>query len=165
MVFIDGANMFFTQRKLGWMVDWQKVKSYLATKFHLLELRYYVGTRPGDIGAQAFLDTLTSLGYTTVTKPLKEIKLAPPEQGVIFKANFDVEMSCDILLSMGRFEHMILLSGDSDFAYLLQILKKRGKAITILCSRSTLGWELKLATKRYVYMEDIKQEIYRKDWG
>jgi hypothetical protein len=25
-VYIDGANMFYTQKKLGWFFDWQKNK-------------------------------------------------------------------------------------------------------------------------------------------
>ncbi|HEX9987295.1 MAG TPA: NYN domain-containing protein [Chloroflexia bacterium] len=162
---IDGANMFYTQKKLGWLVDWEKLKSYLEGRFQLLELRYYVGVKPGDAGAQNFLDSLTKLGYIPVTKPLKEIRLAPPQQGIVHKANFDVEMSCDILLARHRFDHLVLLSGDSDFAYLLQILKNEGKETTVLCSRSTLGWELKLATKRYTYLEDIKSHVYRKDGG
>jgi uncharacterized LabA/DUF88 family protein len=165
IAYIDGSNMFFTQKKLGWLVDWRKVKAYLDARFHLLELRYYVGIKQGDTGAQNFLDLLTQMGYTPVTKPLKKIKLEPPQQGYIHKANFDVEMSCDILLAMDRFDHLVLLSGDSDFAYLLQILKKAGKDSTIVCSRSTLSWELKLATNRYIYLEDIKQDVYRKDWG
>ena len=29
-VYIDGANMFYTQKKLGWFVDWKKMKDYLV---------------------------------------------------------------------------------------------------------------------------------------
>ncbi len=31
-VYIDGANMFYTQKKLGWFIDWQKMKKYLKEK-------------------------------------------------------------------------------------------------------------------------------------
>jgi len=26
IVFIDGANMFYSQRDLGWIFDWKKIK-------------------------------------------------------------------------------------------------------------------------------------------
>ena len=29
-VYIDGANVFYTQKKLGRNLDWQKVKDYLS---------------------------------------------------------------------------------------------------------------------------------------
>jgi len=29
-VYIDGANVFYTQKKLGCSLDWQKVKDYLS---------------------------------------------------------------------------------------------------------------------------------------
>lgn len=165
IAFIDGANMFYTQRKLGWMVDWQKMKQYLAANFNVREFRYYVGINQEDADAESFLNSLRKIGYVTVTKPLKKIRLEPPQKGYIHKANFDVEMTCDIFLLRDWFNHLVLLSGDSDFAYLLQKLKREGKIITVLCSRNTLGWELKLATRNYVYLEDIKKEVYRKEWG
>jgi len=31
-VYIDGANMFYTQKKLEWFLDWKKIKEYLQAK-------------------------------------------------------------------------------------------------------------------------------------
>lgn len=28
-IYIDGANMFYTQKRLGWSIDWEKVKKYI----------------------------------------------------------------------------------------------------------------------------------------
>lgn len=25
-IYIDGANIFYTQKKLGWSIDWKKIK-------------------------------------------------------------------------------------------------------------------------------------------
>lgn len=28
-IYIDGANVFYTQKKLGWSVDWKKIKDII----------------------------------------------------------------------------------------------------------------------------------------
>ena len=28
-IYIDGANMFYSQKKLGWSFDWKKIKEYI----------------------------------------------------------------------------------------------------------------------------------------
>ena len=28
-IYIDGANIFYTQKRLGWFIDWVKTKEYL----------------------------------------------------------------------------------------------------------------------------------------
>lgn len=47
--YIDGANIFYTQKKLDWSLDWQKVKSYLGRRWDVIEYRYYVGLKKGTI--------------------------------------------------------------------------------------------------------------------
>lgn len=34
-VYIDGANMFYTQKELGWFFDWKKIKKHLAKNFKI----------------------------------------------------------------------------------------------------------------------------------
>jgi uncharacterized LabA/DUF88 family protein len=45
-VYIDGANMFYTQKELGWFVDWAKIKDYLNKEWEVLEIKYYTGVKP-----------------------------------------------------------------------------------------------------------------------
>lgn len=44
-VYIDGANIFYTQKSLGWVIDWQKVKDLLNKKYDIVEFRYYTGVK------------------------------------------------------------------------------------------------------------------------
>ncbi len=41
-VYIDGANMFYTQKKLGWSFDWEKIKHLIEKDEEIIEWRYYV---------------------------------------------------------------------------------------------------------------------------
>ena len=71
------------------------------------------------------------------------------------KANFDVEITADILNSISETDLIILFSGDSDFAYLVKLLHKKGKKLYVYSSRKTLSWELKLSADRYIFIENL----------
>jgi len=42
-VYIDGANVFYAQKKMGWVLDWKKIKSFLNDNYEVAEFRYYQG--------------------------------------------------------------------------------------------------------------------------
>ena len=52
-----------------------------------------------------------------------------------------------------------VFSGDSDFAYLVKKLKSLGKGITVVSSRKTIAWELKLEKAEIIFLEDIEYKI------
>lgn len=155
--------MFYTQKKLGWMFDWEKVYQYLKKEHEIKEIRFYLASKRRDRKTKKFLLVLRQLGFTPVTKTLKRIQLEDGQW--TYKANFDVEMTADLLLDKEEYDVFILFSGDSDFEYLVKILRKLGKRVFIYASRKTLSWELKLVATRYFFLEDIKRKIYRKKWG
>ena len=167
-VYIDGANMFYTQKKLGWFIDWKKMKDYVEADREVIEWRYYVGIKDADEKMQKYLRYLNALGFNTFTKPLKKIKIKRDEilfeiykTNHIYKANFDVEITADILLDKTKTDEVIIFSGDSDFQYLVKKLKDIGKKVIIHSSRKTVSWELKLEASRVIYLEDIKEKIKR----
>lgn len=164
--YIDGSNVFYSQRKLGWTVDWAKAKKMLGKEWDILEIKYYTGIKPEDEKMKKYLRYLDKVGLVPVTKPLKTIKIsdAHPMYKLhnyehIYKSNFDVEMTVDMLLDKGGAEELILFSGDSDFQYLVKKLKDLGRKVTVFSSRKTLSWELKLESSKYIYLEDIKGKI------
>jgi uncharacterized LabA/DUF88 family protein len=167
-VYIDGANMFYTQKRLGWFMDWKKIKDYIDQEKEVVEWKYYVGTKGGDEKMLKYLRYLNFVGFNTITKPLKKIKVDRGEifsQNIepdfIYKANFDVEITADILLEKSKLDEVIMFSGDSDFCYLVKKLKDIGVKMVVLSSRKTISWELKLACSKVVYFESIKDAIKR----
>jgi len=163
-IYIDGANMFYTQKRLGWSVDWSKIKNYIEQEKDVIEWRYYVGVKDGDEKMLKYLKHLNLAGFNTITKPLKKIKLKDgetQEREFIYKTNFDVEMTADILLEKFKLDEIVIFSGDSDFKYLVKKLKDTGLKTTVFSSRKTISWELKLESSKVVYFEDIKNEIVR----
>ena len=168
-VYIDGANMFYTQKKLEWFLDWKKVKDYIQEKWDVLEIRYYTGVKLDDEKMAGFLRYLDNVGITPITKPMKVIKIDDNhplkrlyDYSEMYKSNCDVEITTDILLEMKEVDEIILFTGDSDFQYLVKKLKDLGKKVIIFSSRKTISWEIKLEASEFIYLEDIKDQIIRK---
>ncbi|OGK38260.1 hypothetical protein A3I56_01820 [Candidatus Roizmanbacteria bacterium RIFCSPLOWO2_02_FULL_43_10] len=42
-IFIDAANIFYSQQTLGWRVDYKKLKSYIRSQVSTSEFFYYTG--------------------------------------------------------------------------------------------------------------------------
>lgn len=78
-IYIDGANMFYTQKRLGWFIDWKKVKDYIDQEKEVIEWKYYVGVKDNDEKMLTYLKYLNLVGFNTVTKPLKKIKISNNE--------------------------------------------------------------------------------------
>lgn len=154
-VFIEGSNVYFAQKKMGAWLDWVKVKQHLNIHHEIIELRYYAGRRQQDTQVDRFLKKLRTIGFTVVTKTVKTIV---DEGGrTIEKANFDVEMTMDILHSLSSIDTVVLFSGDSDFAPLVKAIRSQRKEVVIFSSRKTLSWELKLCAHNYFFFEDLSQ--------
>jgi len=167
-IYIDGANMFYTQKRLGWFIDWKKVKEYIELEKEVIEWKYYVGVKDNDDKMLKYLKYLNIVGFNTITKPLKKIKTHTSEtvthlkeKDFIYKANFDVEMATDILLERFKLDEIIIFSGDSDFRYLVKKLKDNGLKVVVFSSKKTISWELKIECTKVIYFESIKNQIMR----
>jgi len=159
-VYIDGANMFYTQKDLGWIFDWKKIKKIVEKKFWVDEFVYYTPLREEKKKQVKQIEKLKRWGYGVKTKPPKLIKGE-------FKANFDVEISVDIVLSLvsGWKGDFVIFSGDSDFAYLVRILQKKFKRrVFVFSTRKFLSWELSYLADKCFFLEDLKKEIFFKNW-
>ena len=74
-IYIDGANIFYTQKQLQFSIDWVKMIKYLSESYDIIETRYYVGVKNDDEKIKKYLKYLDSINITPVTKPLKSIRI------------------------------------------------------------------------------------------
>ncbi|MEK7067459.1 MAG: NYN domain-containing protein [Patescibacteria group bacterium] len=165
-IYIDGANIFYAQKEMGWSLDWLKIKEYLAKHYAITEIRYYQGIKEDDANIARYLKYLDHLGVTVITKPLKVIKISdrhPMKQlhnyTEIYKCNFDVEITADMIFDRTNIDEYILFSGDSDFDYVVKRLRDVGKRFTVYSSKKVLSWELKLAVNRYEFLEKYQENF------
>ena len=72
-VFIDAANILYSQKTLKWRIDYLKLKKYLEKEVDLVSLKYYTG-KVGALEKQlSFLDKLQNMGYRVASKEIKLI--------------------------------------------------------------------------------------------
>ncbi len=141
-IFIDGANLFFTQRHLGWQIDFSRLMSFFLGRYASVQAFYYVpATEPVSEESAAFTRVLKAHGFRVTSKTVKKI-LNRETGDVIMKGNLDVELVVDAMSRMDQYDAFILFSGDSDFVPLLKALKERGKEITVYSTQGLSAREL-----------------------
>jgi uncharacterized LabA/DUF88 family protein len=159
LVCVDAANLESAVKDLGWYIDYRKVMHLFDPK-HLAHIRYYC-VRHDAQNQDGFFTVLKRLGYDLVTKPLKKIKSLDAVGGHVRKANFDVEIAVDALLLLAEYTTLVLFSGDSDFAYLVRVLRSRGKHVVVISTKNHISRELIAASHKYVDLRHIRSVISR----
>lgn len=160
-VFVDGANFFFLQRDgLGWFADPRKILTYLARYGEVVDAYYYIGQQTqSDPRQQGYLDALPSMGYTVVTKPIKNIYDAQ-SGGYRRKANLDIEIVVDMFNTIDQYDMAILISGDGDFERALQLLRYRGKRVMVFSTEGYIAREIRnVVGGHYVDLATLRGDI------
>ena len=161
LVLVDESNVGNSVRTVGRGLDWIKLRDFLAgpdTGRELIEMVVYAGLPPAMPGWQEerdkknkYVQWLRSNGFMVVTKDG-----SPAEEGH-YKANVDVMMAIDgVELSAAiRPDVVILVTGDSDFAYLATILRRRGIRVEVASVSQNLGSTLKSAANHVIDLGNL----------
>ncbi|MCK5510215.1 NYN domain-containing protein [Candidatus Parcubacteria bacterium] len=159
-VFIDASNIFYSQQTLKWKVDYKKFKKYLEKETNLEKIYFYSGKVGDNLKQNNFLNKLKNLGYIVKVKEVKVIKVS---SGVYEKkGNLDIELAVDLIKNINKFNSCILVSGDSDFAVLVDEMKKLKKRVVVLSTRGHISREL-IERAKYIDLRKLKYKIsYKK---
>jgi uncharacterized LabA/DUF88 family protein/predicted RNA-binding protein with RPS1 domain len=141
-IFIDGANVMFQQKLLGWNIDWVKFLHFINEKYRVVSARYYTALKDAPSEEQkAFHRVLATTGYSLKTKQLKKIK-DPDSNDITYKGNLDIELVIDALTSIDQYDVFILLSGDSDFVPLITALRQQRKIVVAFSTKGISSIDL-----------------------
>jgi len=162
-VFVDAANLFYVQHRLGWHVNPQRLLDHIVGSDMLADAFWYTGVRnnPPDVDQEKFLRWLSHVGYTVRRKPIKSF--VNVERGsTVEKANLDVEIVADMLTSSDVFDTAALVSGDGDFEHVVELLRGRGKRVRVYSIDPVIAFELRNAVgSHYVDFWTIRSEVER----
>ncbi len=111
-VFIDAANILYSQQTLRWRVDYKKLKEYFERECSLRAIYFYTGRVGENYKQNSFLKKLES----------------------------------------------ILMSGDSDFAPLLDAVKAQHKRTLVMFTKGHVSKEL-LDRAKYVNLRKLRDFI------
>lgn len=156
-VFIDAENLFYSQRTLGWRVSYEKLISYFKQECGE-ETRCFVykGVDENNTGQKKFLDMLDINGYILRTKTVKVIK--NPDGKNKWKGNLDIELALEMIGLKDKYDTAVLISGDSDFAIVLDQLKQAKKNVIVMSTRGRAAKEL-LERAKYIDLRKLKNQI------
>ncbi len=171
--FIDASNLWEAQKAKGKMFDYEKLKSFLRTKFEASELQifYYTaypreGTREqSQDGKHKFFTYLKKgLGFTVRKKELKRI-IEHTDVGDLVqeKGNMDVEMTIDAIHFSNKYDVAVLFTGDSDFLALVNYLRNDGKKVFIFSSKNNISQELRTGGDGYFDVLYIEEDVWGRD--
>lgn len=103
-----------------------------------------------------FLDMLEINGYIVRTKNVKKIDLGHNKYK--WKSNLDVELALEMVELSDKYDTVILMSGDSDFATPLDKVKQKGKRVIVMSTRGRIAREL-LERAKYIDLRKLKDKI------
>ena len=165
-IFVDGANMYYAQKKLGWYIDFRKVLNYFGRDAGnvISEAYYYTGADTlAKTRDNAFHEYLIYSGYTVRTKAIKQM-VDDSTGEIVEKANLDIELVIDMFNTVTLYETCILMSGDSDFERALELVRTKGKRIAVVAHPEMTARELRNVAGRNFYdLRDIERFVSRTD--
>ncbi|MCK5510374.1 NYN domain-containing protein [Candidatus Parcubacteria bacterium] len=160
-IFIDASNIYHSYKKLKWKIDFSKFLNYLKQEIDLQEIYYYTARDLSFVKQTKFLTFLEKTGYKVRSKKIKFIKGKVKEKKGFYKGNLDVELTMDILETKNRYDTLILISGDSDFEPLLQLMKKRyKKKCLVMATKYNISIEL-IKCAKYINLNKLKEYIQK----
>lgn len=160
-VFIDASNIYHSQKKLKWQIDFRKFLEYLKKETELQGIYYYTARDLSFLQQTKFLNFLEMIGYKVRSKKVKFIrdKNKIDEKDGFYKGNLDVELTIDILETKEKYDTLILVSGDSDFEPLLQLMKmKYNKRCLVMATKDSISIEL-IKCANYINFSKLKNII------
>lgn len=159
-VFIDAANILYSQQTLKWNIDYKKLINYFKKNTKLVSAYFYSGKISKNNKQAKFFKKMQSFGYVVVTKEVKWIK---DKNGKILKGkgNLDIELALDLTHSASSYETAILMSGDSDFETAISFVKNKGKRVIVMSARGHISKELIKAAYKYIPFETLRDEFIK----
>lgn len=163
-VFIDGANLHDTSRRLEWRIDYKRFRKKIESLGYVVRIKFYTAVR-GDgefTQTRKLVDWLKFNGFDVVTKDIKVFTdEVTGEQKV--KGNCDVELAVDMMRMASKVDHMYLVSGDGDFISAVTGVQDEGTRVTVISTMKTPQWminnELRAKADAFIEICDWRQDI------
>lgn len=156
--FIDSQNLNLGVRSLGWQVDYKKFRLYLKNKYNVDRAFMFIGLVENN---QKLYTELQAAGFILVFKPTVQYF----EDGKkTVKGNVDAELVLHAAaIEFPHYGKAIIVSGDGDFACLLEFLRDKNKLAHVLTPNHKYSKLLKPYSKYIIHMSRLKKSVAYKN--
>ncbi len=152
--FIDSQNLNLGVKSLGWQIDYNKLRLYLKNKYQVTEAYMFIGLVSGN---QKLYTHLQKAGFILIFKPTVQYF----ENGIqAVKGNVDAELVLHAAaIQYANYDKAIIVSGDGDFACLMQFLKENNKLLHIFTPNRKYSKLLKPFSSYIVEIAQLKNSL------
>lgn len=157
--FIDSQNVHLSIKRLGWELDWARFRIMLRDSHHVQKAFIFIGLIPGNTDLYYYLQ---SCGFELI---FKDTIL---QKDGNYKGNVDAELVLySVAIEYENYDKAVIISGDGDFACLVQFLKDKGKLENIIVPDehrySSLLRKFSLVNKDFlIFLNRSKNKIMKK---
>jgi uncharacterized LabA/DUF88 family protein len=156
--FVDYHNTLHALRREGHQIDLAALRDYLGEGRHLVEAFLYIATHPLPERHGADLATLHRLRQHGFLVRSKMGQLLPNGR---LKCDFDLEMALDVqeFAARTRPDIVVLVTGDGDFAPLVQRLRLQGIRVEVASTPGSVSASLRAMANDFVDLTRIGREV------
>ncbi len=142
-IYVDVQNLYYAAKDLGGKIDYRKLRDWIVAGRTLVRANAYTIINPNIPGQEKFLRALENYGFFLRTKVIK----------IYFdgnhKGNWDLGMAVDMIEDAPHLDIVAIVTGDSDFAPVVRLLKRLGVTVEVYSFLHTLSQELREAADRF----------------
>jgi uncharacterized LabA/DUF88 family protein len=157
--FIDSQNLNLGVRSQGWQVDYQKFRLYLKNKYGVARAYMFIGLVDNN---QALYTQLQAAGFILIFKPTVRYFENGKET---VKGNVDAELVLHAAaIEYANYDKAVVVTGDGDFACLLEFLVNKDKLARVLTPNSRYSKLLRPYAPYIVELSQLRSVLeYKKD--
>ncbi len=152
--FIDSQNLNLGVRTMGWQIDYKKLRLYLKNKHGVYKAFMFIGLVSNN---QKLYTQLQTAGFILIFKPTVRYFENGKET---VKGNVDAELVLHAsAIEFGNYDKAIIVSGDGDFACLMEFLQDKDKLLHIFTPNSKYSKLLRPYSKYIVELSQLKSSL------
>lgn len=157
IIFIDGSNLFYAASYLNIEIDFAKLLEYLTAKDYLVHVFFYTGYDPTNEKQKGFLQWLNHRGFRVIAKAVTQATDGAKS------ANLDVEIAVDMMRLARYCDTAVLVSGDGDFVYVVNMIARQGVRVEVVGLRSMTSSSLIDVANCYIDLAVIQETVQKLD--
>jgi uncharacterized LabA/DUF88 family protein len=152
-VYVDVQNMYYSAKNLyDGKVDFEKLLDAAVMNRDLIRAAAYV-IKADTPDEEDFFEALRRIGYEVKTKELKEF------YGGQKKGDWDLGMTVDMVQQAKKLDTVVLVTGDGDFAVLVDHLKSLGCRVEVMSFGKSSAKEIRQAADNFIDMDESPEKF------
>lgn len=164
LILADGDNIYLAAQSFNRKLDWLKLRDYLADPKEgreLIEMMIYIGLPPARTQFEEQRKPKEKFIYWARSNGFLIVAIEGKTKGGNYATDIDIVMAMDaweLAIEM-RPDIIVLVTGDSDFAYLVEKLRRRGIRVEVASVEQSLGNDLKNSANSVIDLIGVFDEF------